>query len=110
MVTILQCTPTSYESLSRETDLHTATFKVVKVYTDIFWKNKFYIGTSESESGEMYMDGSLSGVNCTNIATILTLLLLKMEVKDKGKAVPLHALEALGGRGGIAPTHSRPRH
>jgi hypothetical protein len=26
------------------------------------------------------------------------------------KAVPLHAMEALGGRGGIAPTHSRPRH
>jgi hypothetical protein len=25
-------------------------------------------------------------------------------------AVPLHAMEALGGRGGIAPTHSRPRH
>jgi hypothetical protein len=23
-----------------------------------------------------------------------------------GKAVPLHAMEALGGRGGIAPTHS----
>jgi hypothetical protein len=31
------------------------------------------------------------------------------EVK-RGKAVPLHAMEALGGRGGIAPTHSRPRH
>jgi hypothetical protein len=31
-------------------------------------------------------------------------------VKKKGKAVPLHAMEALGGRGGIAPTHSRPRH
>jgi hypothetical protein len=30
--------------------------------------------------------------------------------KGKGKAVPLHAMEALGGRGGIAPTHSRPRH
>jgi hypothetical protein len=30
-------------------------------------------------------------------------------VKGKGKAVPLHAMEALGGRGGIAPTHSRPR-
>jgi hypothetical protein len=29
--------------------------------------------------------------------------------KSKSKAVPLHALEALGGRGGIAPTHSRPR-
>jgi hypothetical protein len=28
----------------------------------------------------------------------------------KGNAVPLHAMEALGGRGGIAPTHSRPRH
>jgi hypothetical protein len=28
----------------------------------------------------------------------------------KGKAVPLHAMEALGGRGGIAPTNSRPRH
>jgi hypothetical protein len=28
----------------------------------------------------------------------------------KSKAVPLHAMEALGGRGSIAPTHSRPRH
>jgi hypothetical protein len=28
----------------------------------------------------------------------------------KSKAVPLHAMEALGRRGGIAPTHSRPRH
>jgi predicted metallo-beta-lactamase superfamily hydrolase len=28
----------------------------------------------------------------------------------KGKAVLLHAMEVLGGRGGIAPTHSRPRH
>jgi hypothetical protein len=27
----------------------------------------------------------------------------------KSKAVPLHAMVALGGRGGIAP-HSRPRH
>jgi hypothetical protein len=26
--------------------------------------------------------------------------------KVKSKAVPLHAMEALGGRGGIAPTHS----
>jgi hypothetical protein len=25
----------------------------------------------------------------------------------KSKAVPLHAMETLGGRGGIAPTHSR---
>jgi hypothetical protein len=32
------------------------------------------------------------------------------KVKKKGKAVPLHAMEAFGGRGGTAPTHSRPRH
>jgi hypothetical protein len=31
-------------------------------------------------------------------------------VKKKSKAVPLHAMEALGVRGDIAPTHSRPRH
>jgi hypothetical protein len=35
---------------------------------------------------------------------------LQVKVKIKGKAVPLHAMEALGGRGGIAPTHSLPRH
>jgi hypothetical protein len=34
----------------------------------------------------------------------------KRYFKGKGKAVPLHAMEALGGRGRIAPTHSRPRH
>jgi hypothetical protein len=28
----------------------------------------------------------------------------------KAKAVPLHAMKALGGRGSIAPTHSRHRH
>jgi hypothetical protein len=27
-------------------------------------------------------------------------------LKKKGKAVPLHAMEALGGRGDIAHTHS----
>jgi hypothetical protein len=31
-------------------------------------------------------------------------------VNSKGKAVPLHVMEALGGRGSIASTHSRPRH
>jgi hypothetical protein len=34
----------------------------------------------------------------------------EIKSKVKSKAVPLHAMEALGGRGGIAPTHSRPRH
>jgi hypothetical protein len=28
----------------------------------------------------------------------------------KAKAVPLHAMKALGGRGGIGPTHTGPRH
>jgi hypothetical protein len=28
----------------------------------------------------------------------------------KVKAVPLHAMKALGGRGSIAPTHSKPQH
>jgi hypothetical protein len=35
---------------------------------------------------------------------------LSYTVYVKSIAVPLHAMEALGGRGGIAPTHSRPRH
>jgi hypothetical protein len=29
----------------------------------------------------------------------------KVKVKKKGKAVPLHAMEALGGSGGTVPTH-----
>jgi hypothetical protein len=36
--------------------------------------------------------------------------LSKEAIKVKSKAVLLHAMEALGGRGGIVPTHSRPRH
>jgi hypothetical protein len=35
---------------------------------------------------------------------------VEVKSKKKSKAVPLHAMEALGGRGDIAPTHSRPRH
>jgi hypothetical protein len=37
--------------------------------------------------------------------------LTSIPYKAKTKAVPLHATETLGGRGGrpIAPTHSRPR-
>jgi hypothetical protein len=31
-------------------------------------------------------------------------------VSSKGKVIPLHAIEAHGVRGGIAPTHSKPRH
>jgi hypothetical protein len=43
-----------------------------------------------------------------NISTETCLWLLLPTMKSK--AVPLHAMEALVGRGGIAPTHSRPRH
>jgi hypothetical protein len=32
------------------------------------------------------------------------------KVQAKTKAVPLHAMKALGGRGSVAPTHTRPRH
>jgi hypothetical protein len=35
---------------------------------------------------------------------------IDLDIVSKSKAVPLHAMEALGGRGGIAPTHSRLRH
>jgi hypothetical protein len=35
---------------------------------------------------------------------------LMMEAVNTSEAVPLHFMEALEGRGGIAPTHSRPRH
>jgi hypothetical protein len=33
-------------------------------------------------------------------------LVVKEAFISKSKAVPLHAMVALGGRGGIAPTHS----
>jgi hypothetical protein len=38
--------------------------------------------------------------------------IFKTEVvgKIKGKVIPLNAMEAHGVRGGIAPTHSYPRH
>jgi hypothetical protein len=39
-----------------------------------------------------------------------SLLPLGLLVYIKSKPVPLHAIEALGGTGGIAPIHSRPRH
>jgi hypothetical protein len=52
---------------------------------------------------------SENNVKPINIFCGQTAVVLIIKVK-KGKAVPLHAMEALGGRGGIAPTHSRPRH
>jgi hypothetical protein len=48
----------------------------------------------------------LSSHSPTSRNVLEMLVLGKKMVIKKSKAVPLHALEALGGRGGIAPTHS----
>jgi hypothetical protein len=47
---------------------------------------------------------------CSEAHRHVALKVLLFDGKVKGKAVPLHAMEALWGRGDIAPTHSRPRH
>jgi len=49
-------------------------------------------------------DLSSHSPTCGNVLEIL--VLGKKMVIKKSKAIPLHALEALGGRGDIAPTHS----
>jgi hypothetical protein len=41
---------------------------------------------------------------------IAVVVVVAAAAAKKAKAVPLHAMKALGGRGYIAPTHSRPRH
>jgi hypothetical protein len=41
---------------------------------------------------------------------ILTLHVGEAVCKSKSKAVLLHIMEVLVGRGGIAPTHSRPQY
>jgi hypothetical protein len=47
---------------------------------------------------------------CPHPHTPLLMVHFNVIIQFKGKAIPLYAMEALGGRGGIAPTHSRPRH
>jgi hypothetical protein len=44
------------------------------------------------------------------LSILCTLCPLITQLKAKAKAVPLHATNGLGGRGGIAPAHSQPRH
>jgi hypothetical protein len=46
----------------------------------------------------------------SHLNTVLFITLRPTQLEVKGKAVPLHTMEALGVRGGIAPTHSRLRH
>jgi hypothetical protein len=53
-------------------------------------------------SGEFHKKAKCdSYLYCTTYRWILFMMMIK-----KSKAVPLHAMEAHGGRGGIAPTHS----
>jgi hypothetical protein len=40
------------------------------------------------------------------IHKVLLIFIAQLTKKKKSKAVPLHAMAALGGRGGIAVTHS----
>jgi hypothetical protein len=47
-------------------------------------------------------------VYCTPLFVDRVIIL--KHLKLKAKPVPLHTMEALGGRGAIAPTHSCPRH
>jgi hypothetical protein len=47
---------------------------------------------------------------CISITKYVTSLFEQALHLNKAKSVPPHAMKALGGRGGIAPTHSRPRH
>jgi hypothetical protein len=47
---------------------------------------------------------------CDCVSVLRTIYkVLRNNTSKKSKAVPLHAMEALGGRESIAPTHSRPR-
>jgi hypothetical protein len=49
------------------------------------------------------------GTGCSESNQLLEYVII-LSTKGKDKAVPLHAMEALGGRESIATTHSRPRH
>jgi hypothetical protein len=49
-------------------------------------------------------------VRITNWFAALETWMITWTSLGKSKAVPLHAMMAPGGRGGIAPTHSQPLH
>jgi hypothetical protein len=69
----------------------------IKVKPEIVWKNAvgFLL---------MHILGLYGLYDCILSAKLLTWIYGKY--KKKGKAIPLHAMEAHEGRGGIAPTHS----
>jgi hypothetical protein len=72
-----------------------------------FYRTGTLLGLAISqETNSVYQSSSIAA-KPTSMSTVYK---SQAVIKGKGKAVPLHAMEALGGRGGIDPTHSRPRH
>jgi hypothetical protein len=78
----------------------------------VLWNN-FQIQNSWKVSAEGLSVQNVNNLNMGYILLCSACIYIYIYIyisKVKSKAVPLHAMEALGGRGGIAPTHSRPRH
>jgi hypothetical protein len=70
------------------------------------------IHRAQTVACEIYKLSPKATPSCND--SVLQMTVGDMSLKRDGcfrcKAVPLHAMVALGGRGGIAPTHSRLRH
>jgi hypothetical protein len=85
--------------------------ELFKAEVQSWWASEYFVFEWRSRS-------NLKAINtyipfyfqAQNFMRFVRLHHLNRVVKSKSKAVPLHTMEALGGRGGIAPTHSRPRH
>jgi hypothetical protein len=64
---------------------------------------------AKKEEGRSHSTFKFVGKRLYNCEALLVMDILRCSPQKPGiavKAVPLHAMEALGGRGGIAPTHS----
>jgi hypothetical protein len=70
-----------------------------------FVKHKYHPGANPGLRGERPATNGLSHGTASKFKDFYRY----NDKYGKGKAVPLHAMEALGGRGGIAPTHSHSR-
>jgi hypothetical protein len=73
-----------------------------------------FLGSTQSlTSSKMLLHASHAAfppLNSSKLPPVVYVEKLLVIFYTKAKDVPLHAMKALGGRGGIAPTHSRPRH
>jgi hypothetical protein len=74
----------------------------------------FFLYVLQFKSSQCYLMLPLQNMymlpaKCT-IQELYTIPRHFIQVKKKGKGVPLHAMEAHGGRGSIAPTQTKPRH